>query len=115
MSVSTNTRSLPVVMSFSIHVAVRNPDLFGKSLGEVMALLPSGMHIAAVRRQSQNEPEKTGNDQHLQRVEADRTQRDEIEASLDLIQACPTITMVLNKQQISSRYTFGAYSSYYSS
>jgi len=48
-------------------------------------------------------------------VEAERTQRDEIEASLDLIQACPTITLVLNKQQISSRYTFGAYSSYYSS
>jgi receptor protein-tyrosine kinase len=48
-------------------------------------------------------------------VEADRTQRDEIEASLDLIQACPSITLVLNKQQISSRYTFGAYSSYYSS
>lgn len=48
-------------------------------------------------------------------VEADRTQRDEIEASLDLVQACPTITLVLNKQQISSRYTFGAYSSYYSS
>jgi receptor protein-tyrosine kinase len=48
-------------------------------------------------------------------VEAERTQRNEIEASLDLIQACPTITMVLNKQQISSRYTFGAYSSYYAS
>lgn len=48
-------------------------------------------------------------------VEADRTQRDEIEASLDLIQACPNITLVLNKQQTSSRYTFGAYSSYYSS
>jgi len=48
-------------------------------------------------------------------VEADRTQRDEIEASLDLIQACPTITLILNKQQIASRYTFGAYSSYYSS
>ncbi len=48
-------------------------------------------------------------------VEADRTQRDEIEASLDLIQACPTITLVLNKQRMSSRYTFGAYSSYYSS
>ncbi|PPQ38470.1 P-loop NTPase family protein [Rhodopila globiformis] len=48
-------------------------------------------------------------------VEAERTQRDEIEASLDLIQACPTITLVLNKQQVSSRYTFGAYSSYYSS
>jgi protein-tyrosine kinase len=48
-------------------------------------------------------------------VEANRTQREEIEASLDLIQSCPTITMVLNKQQVSSRYTFGAYSSYYSS
>lgn len=48
-------------------------------------------------------------------VEADRTQKDEVEASLDLIQACPTISLVLNKQQISSRYTFGAYSSYYSS
>ena len=48
-------------------------------------------------------------------VEAERTQRDEVEASLDLIQACQTITLVLNKQQISSRYTFGAYSSYYSS
>jgi len=48
-------------------------------------------------------------------VEADRTQRHEVEASLDLIQACPNITLVLNKQQVSSRYTFGAYSSYYSS
>lgn len=48
-------------------------------------------------------------------VEADRTQKDEVEASLDLIQACPTISLVLNKQKISSRYTFGAYSSYYSS
>ncbi|MDE2517495.1 MAG: hypothetical protein KGL12_15820, partial [Rhodospirillales bacterium] len=46
-------------------------------------------------------------------VEAERTQRDEIEASLDLIQACPTITLLLNKVQVSSRYTFGAYSSYY--
>lgn len=46
-------------------------------------------------------------------VEAARTQRNEIEASLDLIQACPKITLVLNKQTISSRYTFGAYSSYY--
>jgi receptor protein-tyrosine kinase len=48
-------------------------------------------------------------------VEAERTQRGEIEASLDLLQACPTIALVLNKQQMSSRYTFGAYSSYYSS
>ena len=48
-------------------------------------------------------------------VEAYRTRRDEVEASLDLIQGCPNIALVLNKQQVSSRYTFGAYSSYYSS
>ena len=48
-------------------------------------------------------------------VEAERTQRDEIEAALDLIQACPQIMMLLNKVQISTRYTFGAYSNYYSS
>jgi receptor protein-tyrosine kinase len=48
-------------------------------------------------------------------VEADRTQRPEVEASLDLIQSCPAITMVLNKQQMSARYTFGAYSAYYAS
>jgi receptor protein-tyrosine kinase len=48
-------------------------------------------------------------------VEAEVTQRDEVEASLDLIQACPTIALVLNKQKVSSRYTFGAYSSYYTS
>jgi receptor protein-tyrosine kinase len=47
-------------------------------------------------------------------VEADRTQRAEVEASLDLIQACPNIALMLNKQQVSSRFTFGAYSSYYS-
>lgn len=47
-------------------------------------------------------------------VQAERTQRDEIEASLDLIQACPNITLMLNKQVNSSRHTFGAYSSYYS-
>jgi len=48
-------------------------------------------------------------------VEAERTQRDEVAASLDLIQACPNIALMLNKQQISSRFTFGASSSYYSS
>lgn len=48
-------------------------------------------------------------------VEAERTQRDEIEASLDLIQTCPSIALVLNKQQLPARHGFGAYSSYYSS
>jgi receptor protein-tyrosine kinase len=48
-------------------------------------------------------------------VEAERTQRDEVEAALDLIQACPLIMLLLNKVQVSTRYTFGAYSNYYSS
>jgi receptor protein-tyrosine kinase len=48
-------------------------------------------------------------------VEAERTQRDEVEAALDLIQACPLIMMLLNKVQVTTRYTFGAYSNYYSS
>jgi receptor protein-tyrosine kinase len=48
-------------------------------------------------------------------VEAERTQRDEVEAALDLIQACPSILLLLNKVQVSNRYTFGAYSNYYSS
>jgi protein-tyrosine kinase len=48
-------------------------------------------------------------------VEAERTRRGEIEASLDLLQACPTIALLLNKQQVSSRYGFGAYPSSYSS
>ena len=48
-------------------------------------------------------------------VEAERTQFGEVEASLELLQACPTVMLLLNKMQASSRYTFGAYSSYYSS
>lgn len=48
-------------------------------------------------------------------VEAERTQRDEVEAALDLIQACPMVMLLLNKVQVSTRYTFGAYSNYYSS
>lgn len=48
-------------------------------------------------------------------VEAERTQREEVEASLDLLQACPTITLLLNKVQVQTRYTFGAYSTYYTS
>ncbi len=43
------------------------------------------------------------------------TARDEVEAALDLIQACPLIMMLLNKVQMSTRYMFGAYSNYYSS
>jgi protein-tyrosine kinase len=48
-------------------------------------------------------------------VEAERTQRDEVEAALDLIQACPSIMMLLNKVQMSTRYSFGVNSNGYSS
>jgi protein-tyrosine kinase len=48
-------------------------------------------------------------------VEAERTQREEVEAALDLIQACPSVMLLLNKMQVTNRYTFGAYSNYYSS
>jgi receptor protein-tyrosine kinase len=42
-------------------------------------------------------------------VEAERTQRQELEAALDLIATCPTVTLMLNKVQRSTSYTFGAY------
>ncbi|MGH7043271.1 MAG: hypothetical protein ACREFY_14240 [Acetobacteraceae bacterium] len=48
-------------------------------------------------------------------VEAESTQRDEVEAALDLIQTCPTITLLLNKVQMSTSRSFGAYSYSYSS
>ena len=32
-------------------------------------------------------------------VEAERTQRDEVEGAIDLLQACPSITLLLNKGQ----------------
>ena len=42
-------------------------------------------------------------------VEAERTQRSEVEAALDLIRVCPNITMLLNKVRLSTGTTFGAY------
>ena len=48
-------------------------------------------------------------------VEAESTQRDEVEAALDLIQTCPTITLLLNKVQMSTSHSFGAYSYSYTS
>ncbi|MBW4090001.1 MAG: chromosome partitioning ATPase [Proteobacteria bacterium] len=48
-------------------------------------------------------------------VEAESTQRDEVESALDLIQTCPTITLLLNKVQMSTSRSFGAYSYSYSS
>ncbi len=42
-------------------------------------------------------------------VEAEKTQRNEIVAALDLIKACPAITLMLNKIKLTTSYTFGAY------
>ncbi|MBU6497231.1 MAG: hypothetical protein KGJ41_05485 [Rhodospirillales bacterium] len=42
-------------------------------------------------------------------VEAERTQRNEVVAALDLIKACPSVTLMLNKIKLTTSYTFGAY------
>ena len=39
-----------------LEIALRNPEFFGKTLGEVMAALPAGVQIVALRRESRNEP-----------------------------------------------------------
>ena len=48
-------------------------------------------------------------------VEAERTQRHDVEAALDLISECPAITLVLNKMQQAAGNAFGAYAPYYAS
>ena len=45
-------------------------------------------------------------------VEAERTQRSELEAAIDLVRVCPTITILLNKVRLTTSYTFGAYDYY---
>jgi len=42
-------------------------------------------------------------------VQAEKTRRKEIEAALDLIEACPNIRLLLNKITLTTRGTFGAY------
>lgn len=42
-------------------------------------------------------------------VEAERTQRSEVEAAIEMIKVCPTITMLLNKVRMTSSHTFGTY------
>ena len=39
-----------------LEIVLRNPELSGKTLGEVMAALPAGVQIVALRRESRNEP-----------------------------------------------------------
>ena len=39
-----------------LEIAVRNPELSGKSLGELTTALPAGVQIVALRREGRNEP-----------------------------------------------------------
>jgi len=39
-----------------LEIAVRNPELSGKSLGDLMTALPAGVQIVALRREDRNEP-----------------------------------------------------------
>lgn len=39
-----------------LEIALRNPEFFGRTLGEVKAALPAGVQIVAMRRESRNEP-----------------------------------------------------------
>ncbi len=45
-------------------------------------------------------------------VEAMRTQQNEVEAALDMVEACPTLQLLLNRTRYAARDTFGAYGSY---
>ena len=45
-------------------------------------------------------------------IEAQRTQRSEVESALDLIKLAPKITVLLNKIRTTRRHTFGAYDYY---
>ena len=42
-------------------------------------------------------------------VEAERTQRSDVEAALELVRVCPNVTMLLNKVRTNTRTTFGTY------
>src|SRR6188508_1749081 len=39
-----------------LEIAVRNPDMSGKSIGDLMTALPAGVQIVALRREGRNEP-----------------------------------------------------------
>jgi receptor protein-tyrosine kinase len=46
-------------------------------------------------------------------VEAERTQRSEVEAAFDLVRACPSVSAMLNKTRLSASHTFGSRDGYY--
>ncbi len=45
-------------------------------------------------------------------IEADRTQRGEVEASLELLRDCPQISLILNKTKVAASNSFGSYGYY---
>jgi receptor protein-tyrosine kinase len=45
-------------------------------------------------------------------VEAEQTQRSEVEAALDMVEACPILQLMLNQSRQNSTDTFGAYGAY---
>lgn len=47
--------------------------------------------------------------QVLMVVQAERTQRNEVEAALDLVESCPVLQLVLNRTHLTSNDSFGAY------
>jgi receptor protein-tyrosine kinase len=51
--------------------------------------------------------------QVLMVVQAERTQRNEVEAALDMVDACPLLQLALNRLQINSLDSFGGYGGYY--
>jgi receptor protein-tyrosine kinase len=50
--------------------------------------------------------------QVLMVVEAERTQRNEVEAALDMVEACPVLQLLLNRVRLTANDTFGAYGAY---
>lgn len=50
--------------------------------------------------------------QVLMVVEAERTQRAEVEAALDLVDACPLLQLMLNRTRLSTGDSFGSYAGY---
>jgi len=45
-------------------------------------------------------------------IQAERTQQGEVEAALDLVDACPNLQLMLNRTRLTSSTTFGAYGDY---
>jgi len=45
-------------------------------------------------------------------VSAQRTQRNEVEAALDMLDACPVLQLLLNRVQLTANDTFGAHGNY---